>query len=83
MGSRQTKVGVVSRLSQNDPFFHNKTKRLLPEPDPLVRLIGRANELEIVVGDTKSSALINSGAQLSTITVAFTQQLQLEIHHLH
>ena len=52
-------------------------------PDPLVRLIGRANKSEIVVDDTKCLELIDSAAQLSSITVTFAQQLGLEIHHLH
>ena len=33
--------------------------------------------------DTKCLALIDSGVQLSPITVKFAQQLGLEIHHLH
>ena len=52
-------------------------------PYSLVRLIGRANESEIVVGNTKCVALINSGAQLFTITITFAQQLWLEIYHLN
>ena len=50
-------------------------------PDPLVRLMGRTNESEIVVDDTKCLALINAGAQLSIITITFAQQVGLEIHH--
>ena len=50
-------------------------------PDPLGRLIGKANKSKIVVDDAKCLALINSRAQLSTIAITFAQQLGLEIHH--
>ena len=33
--------------------------------------------------DTKCLAIIDSGAQLFTITITFAQQLVLEIHHLN
>ena len=52
-------------------------------PDPLVRLIGKANESEILIDDTMCLGLINSGAQFSTIAMTCTQQLGLVIHHLN
>ena len=61
-------------IRQNDHYLNS---------DPLLWLIGKANELEIVVDDTKCLAWIDSRALLSTITVAFAQQLALEIHCLH
>ena len=63
--------------------FTIRQSKFYLNPDPLVRLIGRANESEIlVVDDTKCLALIDSGPHLSTITIIFAQQLGLEIHHL-
>ena len=56
---------------------------MLPKSDPLVRLIGKANESEILIDDITCLALIYSGAQLSIITMMFAQQLGLIIHHLN
>ena len=47
-------------------------------PDPLVRLIGDANESALQVNDYKVTALIDSGAQISTITESFAKLLKLQ-----
>ena len=50
---------------------------------PLPRLIGLANEATIIVEGQKFPALINSGAQLSTMLESLVQALKLPIHRLN
>ena len=52
-------------------------------PDPLVRFIGLANEAIIIVKGQEFPALIDSGAQLSTMSEALVQALKLPVHNLH
>ena len=52
-------------------------------PDPLVHLIGEASEASVYMNGIKCTALIDSGAQMSTITISFAKQLGLPIHHLN
>ena len=56
------------------PHYHN--------PDLLVRLIGTPNESWVEVKGVPITALIDSGANLSTITKSFAEELQLEIKGL-
>ena len=56
------------------PQYHN--------PDPLVRLIGTPNESQVEVEGFPITALIDSGANLSAITKAYAEELQLEIKGL-
>ena len=54
-------------------------------PDPLCRLIGPRNEVEVIVNDEQVTALVDFGAQISAVSMAFVechglpiwQQLQL------
>ena len=43
-------------------------KELYHNPDPLVRLIGEANETEIIIENEKVKGLIDPGAQVSSIS---------------
>ena len=52
-------------------------------PDPLLRLIGLANKATVIVEGQKFPALIDSGAQLSTMSEALVQALKLPIHKLN
>ena len=52
-------------------------------PDPLLRLIGPANEATTIVEGQKFPALIDSGAQLSTMCEAVVQALKLPIRKLN
>ena len=54
--------------------FHN--------PDPLVRLIGEPNETYANVEGIKTKVLLDSGAQLSSITSTRARELGLEIKQL-
>ena len=51
-------------------------------PDPLVRLIGEPNENFANVEGIKTKVLLDSGAQLSSITNKKAKELGLEIKHL-
>ena len=51
--------------------------------DPLLRLIGPANETTIVVEGQRFLVLIDSGAQLSTMSESLAQALKLPVHKLN
>ena len=53
---------IDMKISQVAEKYHN--------PDPLLRLIGLANEAIIIVEGQEFPALIDSGAQLSTMSEA-------------
>ena len=65
-----------------------KSKRFLCEvdlyhnPDPLFRLVGEPNESEVFINDRKVAALIDSGMQLSSISISLAKMLELEVKHL-
>ena len=63
------------KISQVAERYHN--------PDLLLRLIGLANEATVIVEGQKLLALIDSGAQLSTMSEALVQALKLPIHKLN
>ena len=58
-------------------------KELYHNPDPLVRLIGEANETDIVIENKQVKCLIDSGAQISSISDTFASKLGLEIKQLN
>ena len=66
---------IDMKVSQVTEKYHN--------PDPLVRLIGLANEAIIIVEGQEFPALIDSRAQLSTMSEALIQALILPVHNLH
>ena len=51
-------------------------------PDPLYRLIGESNETTIIVENEKIKGLIDSGAQISSISDKFAETLNLEVKKL-
>ena len=55
---------------EKGPQYHN--------PDPLVRLIGDTNEINIIVGGVSCKGLVGSDAQMPTITKSFTKALGLK-----
>ena len=55
---------------------------LYHNPDPLFRLIGESNETKIIVENNKIKALIDTGAQVSSISDTFAKRLGLEIKKL-
>ena len=56
------------------PEYHN--------PDPLVRLIGEANEAPAIVEGIPITSLVDSGACMSAMVKSFAEELQLEIKPL-
>ena len=66
---------IDMKISQVADKYHN--------PDPLLRLIGPANEAKIVVEGQEFPASIDSGAQLSTMSELLVQALKLPIHKLN
>ena len=62
----------ISRVVQK---YHN--------PDPLLRLIGPANEATIIVERQQILALIDTGAQLSMLSESLVQALRLPVHKLN
>ena len=56
------------------PKYHN--------PDPLVRLIGEANEAPAIVEGILITSLVDSGACMSAMVKSFAEELQLEIKPL-
>ena len=89
MGQRhfqaQTRVPVWKRSNKcgggtqgvwgvGDPKYHN--------PDPLCRLIRPKNEVEVVVNIEQVTALVDSGAQISAVSMAFVKHHNLPIWQL-
>ena len=56
------------------PEYHN--------PDPLVRLIGPANEGKVKVEGVETTALIDTGACMSAMTKSFAEALKLDLKPL-
>ena len=50
--------------------------------DPLVRLIGKSDEITIIIDGKRYMALIDSGAQDTTITVDLVNKIKLPIYGL-
>ena len=70
---RTSTIGMkISRVTEK---YHN--------PDPLLRLIGPANEAVIIVEGQEFPALIDSRAQLSTMSETLVQALKLPVHSLN
>ena len=51
-------------------------------PDPLCRLIGPRNEVEVIVNDEQVTALVDSGAQISAVSMVFVEHHGLPIWQL-
>ena len=60
----------------------NKTREQYYNPDPLARLIGKSNESTIIIDGKQYTALIDSGAQVTTITIDLVAKLKLPIYGL-
>ena len=58
------------------------TPVLFLNPDPIAHLVGHSNEAPVVVDGQETTALIDSGAQVSSISVQFCKNLTLQIQPL-
>ena len=54
---------------------------LCHNPEPLFRLIGKPTESEVFVDGEQVTALIDSGAQISSITISLARTLKLGLKH--
>ena len=57
-------------------------RELYHNPDPLYRLIGEPNEASVIVENQKVKGLIDSRAQVSSISDKFVEELNLEVKKL-
>ena len=64
----KSKSMIYKILRQND-LYHN--------PDSLLRLVGEVNETNVLVEDQEVRALIDSGFQLSSVSLAWVKKLNL------
>ena len=62
--------------SSND---NNKSTKFL-NPDPWARLIGRANEEKIIVNDNTVTALLDTGSQVTHISLNYCQAMGTPIN---
>ena len=69
----KSKSMIYKILRQND-LYHN--------PDPLFRLVGEVNETTALVEDQEARALIDSGSQLSSISLVWVKKLNLKPQQL-
>ena len=51
-------------------------------PDPVAHLVGQTNEAPVIVDGQKVTALIDTGALVSSISSGFCELLTLEVHPL-
>ena len=61
-------------MGERDSKYHN--------PDPLCQLIGPKNEVEVIVNDEQVTALVDSGVQISAVSMAFVKCHNLPIWQL-
>ena len=69
----KSKSMIYKILRQSD-LYHN--------PDPLFRLVGEVNETTVIVEGQEARALIDSGSQLSAISLAWVKKLNLKPQQL-
>ena len=67
-------MGHCGSLGGRGSKYHN--------PDPLCRLVGSRNEVEVIVNDEQVTALVNSGVQISAVSMAFVKHHGLPIWKL-
>ena len=59
--------------------INNNTPTKLLNPDPWARLIGRANEEKITVNDNTVTALLDTGSQVTHISLDYCQAMGIPI----
>ena len=59
--------------------INNNTPTKFLNPDPWARLIGRANEEKITVNDNTVTALLDTGSQVTHITLDYCQAMGIPI----
>ena len=80
---RTNGAGSTTNPTQTDPINLKAIRKQYHNPDPIAHFIGKVNEAHILIDDVECLALVDSGAQISTIITEFVKQLGLKIHQLH
>ena len=58
---------MIYKILRQSNLYHNL--------DPLVRVVGEANESNVIVEGQEARALLDSGSQLSAISLAWVKRL--------
>ena len=61
---------MIYKILRQSDIYHN--------PDPLFRLVGEVNETTVTVEAQEARPLIDSGSQLSAISLAWVKKLNLK-----
>ena len=80
-GSQQGKETVKNEGKEENLGWGAEGSRY-DNPDPLCRLIGPRNGVEVIVNDERVIALVESGSQISAISMAFAKCHGLPIWQL-
>ena len=80
----QTKRARVSRVEEKKfkKLVMKQAKSHYYNPDPLLRLIGEANETDVKLDKTEVKALVDSGSQISTVTEKLASLMGWKIKEL-
>ena len=70
----------LNRPNSNRPHYPKGSEKKYHNPNPLAHLVGRVNKAHILIDEVECLALIDSGAQISTIKIEFVKPLGLKIH---
>ena len=65
---------MIYKILRQSNLYHN--------PDPLFRLVGEVSETTVIVEGQEARGLIDSGSQLSAITLAWVKKLNLKPQQL-
>ena len=65
---------MIYKILKQNNFYHN--------PDTLFRLIGEVNESIVMVEGQEARALLDSGSQLSVISLEWVKKLKLKPQQL-
>ena len=70
-------MGILTNSTQADSITLKAIRKEYRNPDPIAQLVGKANETHIIVNDVECLALLDTGAQISTIMMELVKQLVL------
>ena len=65
---------MIYKILKQNNLYHN--------PDPLLRLVGEANESIVIIEGQEARALLDSGSQLSAISLEWVKKLKLKPQQL-
>ena len=79
---RLKRAGNSTDPAQTDPITLEAVGKCYHNPDSIACLVGKVNEAHTLIDDVECLALVDSGVQISTITIECVKQLGLKIHQL-